>query len=135
MRKRSNRIRRPASKMLTPQQHTNLLVRARMVLQLLLSGDADPEYLATIAGIFNIAGAVGYLHRREDIVDVMATAQTIMSHLVADRRPPDPDEATTIKSSFNIADHYIGVQQKLTLLKATKYIEEEIAAGRALVAR
>lgn len=132
MRKRCNRTPRPASKMLAPAQHTDLMVLPRMHLHLLLSGQADPQYMTSIVGVFNIAGSIGHLHQRNDIVNSMANAQLIMESLITDRRPPTDEEGKTITACFNIADRYIGVQQKHTLLKAAEYVDTMIATGKAL---
>lgn len=133
MRKQCKRIKRPASKMISPAQHGSLMVLPRMHLNLLLGGNVDRQYMATLAGAFNIAGSVGYFHRRNDIVDTMAGAQEIMARLIEEFRAPDIDEGQTLTAAMNIADRYIGVQQKHTLLKAATYVEAEIAAGRSVV--
>lgn len=118
-----------AAKLMNLAEQTDLMVAPRLHLQMILGGQLDLEYLHSVAGVFNIAGALAnYRHRRE-LEETFDRAQLIMANLIQDLRAPTEDEAQQVTDSFNTADRLLRSQKKTDLAKVIAYVDRRIARG------
>lgn len=118
-----------ATKLMRPAEQTDLMVAPRLHLQMIISGQLDLEYLHSVAGVFNIAGALAnYRHRRE-LEEAFDRAQLIMASLIQDFRAPTDEEVQQITDSFNAADRLLRCQKKPDLAKVIAYVDRRIARG------
>jgi len=118
-----------ASKLMTRSEQTELLVVPRLHLQMIIGGQLDLEYLHSVAGVFNIAGALSnYRHRRE-LEEAFDRAQLIMASLIQDFRVPTDEELHQITDSFNVADRLLRSVKKPDLAKVIAYVDRRIAGG------
>lgn len=118
-----------ASKLMTRSEQTDLMVAPRLHLQMILGGQLDLEYLHSVAGVFNIAGALAnYRHRRE-LEEAFDRAQLIMASLIQEVRAPTGEEAQQVTDSFNAADRLLRCQTKTDLAKVIAYVDRRIARG------
>jgi translation initiation factor 2B subunit (eIF-2B alpha/beta/delta family) len=90
----------------------------------------DINYLKSVAGVFNIVGVLAHMHRNGQLQGNVDTAQQVLLGLIEEKRPPTPEEATLLRQVFNQADRYIGIQNTVSMAKAIRYTDREIAAGR-----
>lgn len=118
-----------ATKLMSRSEQTDLMVAPRLHLQMILGGRLDLEYLHSVAGVFNIAGALAnYRHRRE-LEEAFDKAQLIMANLIQDLRAPTEEEAQQVTDSFNAADRLLRSQKKTDLAKVIAYVDRRIARG------
>lgn len=106
-----------------------------MHLTLLLDGQYDDAYLASVLGLFNIGIALAGLSGSSARVSNFERAQRIVAEMARDMVVPDDRSLVFLKSCFNNLDHYIGVQNKSQLLRATKYVSDQIESGQAISVR
>ena len=67
MRKKNKRIIRPVAKPLTAKQKADIVIAPRMHLQMLLAGQYDVDYACSLAGVFNLSGALSHMYERNDL--------------------------------------------------------------------
>lgn len=133
MRKRSNRIRRPLAKLLTPAQHADLMIAPRMHLELVLNQTANIHYQKSVAGVLNISGVLAHMHGNAQLQTNFDNAQKVLVELIGAQRSPTSEEGSVLRQAFNQADSYIGIQNTLSMAKAIRYVDREIMAGRSTV--
>ncbi|MEY4593157.1 MAG: hypothetical protein RIR18_2052 [Pseudomonadota bacterium] len=124
-RKKSKRVVRSVSYLLPPNQHTDLMVQPRMHWTLILSGNFETEYLLSLIGLFNIAGAIAFIKKSQDLVKRYSEAQTTLLSALKSKSLSE-DEISLIGSSLNHVDRYLGVQTKQTIRAAVEYVQSAV---------
>lgn len=124
--------RRPESPWLRSNQKTDLMALPHMHLTRLLEGHLDADYLATLAGLFNIAAALANRRRLQDLEVAIDAAQQIVLQLMADFRVPSEAEGVDLQAAVVLADRLICRQSKKDLAEAIAYVDRRIAAGRTV---
>lgn len=118
-----------ATKLMTQRERTDLMVAPRLHLQMILGGQLEPEYLHSVAGVFNIAGALANYRRRRELEERFDRAQLIMAILIEELRAPTTEEAQLVTDSFNAADRLLSCQNKTDLAKVIAYVDRRISRG------
>ena len=120
---------------MTRSEHTDLMVAPRLHLQMILANQLDLEYLHSVAGVFNIAGALANYHHRRELEEAFDRAQLIMANLIQEFRAPTEEEGRRITDSFNAADRLLRSQTKPDLAKVIAYVDRRIAQGDVVLPR
>lgn len=120
--------RRQSTQLMTAAQRGNLMVLPNMHLYQLCTGQLDLDYLYSVAGVFNIAGALANARRRRELERQIDAAQRIMEDLIAAVRLPTADEASVLKAAFLRADRFISLQRKADIARAIAYVDRRIQA-------
>lgn len=118
--------RRQSTQLMTASERRNLMVLPHMHLHQICTDQLDLEYLHTIAGVFNIAGALANARRRRDLELEIDEAQLIMEDLIATVRLPTEVERAVLKAAFIRADHFITMQRKPDIARAIAYVDRRI---------
>ena len=126
MRKKSKRTIRPVAKPLTAKQRADIVIAPRMHLQMLLAGQYDVDYACSLAGVFNLSGALCYLYWRNELEETFDVAQELIVCLIREGRAPTDDEGRSLAEAFNLADAWITMQNTASLMKAVDYVEREL---------
>ncbi|MBK7462158.1 MAG: hypothetical protein IPJ50_04985 [Betaproteobacteria bacterium] len=126
MRKKNKRIIRPVAKPLTAKQKADIVIAPRMHLQMLLAGQYDVDYACSLAGVFNLSGALSHMYERNDLEQTFDLAQELIVCLIREERVPTDDERQLLAEAFNLADAWITMQNTVTLMKAVDYVEREL---------
>lgn len=126
MRKKSKRTIRPVAKPLTAKQKADIVIAPRMHLQMLLAGQYDVDYACSLAGVFNLSGALCYLYGRNELEETFDVAQELIVCLIREGRAPTDDEGRSLAEAFNLADAWITMQNTTSLMKAVDYVEREL---------
>ena len=126
MRKKNKRIIRPVAKPLTAKQKADIVIAPRMHLQMLLAGQYDVDYACSLAGVFNLSGALSHMYERNDLEQTFDLAQELNVCLIREERVPTDDERQLLAEAFNLADAWITMQNTVTLMKAVDYVEREL---------
>lgn len=126
MRKKNKRIIRPVAKPLTAKQKADIVIAPRMHLQMLLAGHYDVDYACSLAGVFNLSGALSHMYERNDLEQTFDLAQELIVCLIREERVPTDDERQLLAEAFNLADAWITMQNTVTLMKAVDYVEREL---------
>ena len=126
MRKKNKRIIRPVAKPLTAKQKADIVIAPRMHLQMLLAGQYDDDYACSLAGVFNLSGALSHMYERNDLEQTFDLAQELIVCLIREERVPTDDERQLLAEAFNLADAWITMQNTVTLMKAVDYVEREL---------
>lgn len=126
MRKKSKRTIRQVAKPLTAKQKADIVIAPRMHLQMLLAGQYDVDYACSLAGVFNLSGALCHLRGRNELEQAFDLAQELIVCLIRDGRAPIGAEGRSLAEAFNLADAWITMQNTATLMKAVDYVEREL---------
>ncbi len=118
--------------MLTPADHNRLMILPRMHLNLVLGGALEGEYLATIAGVFNIVIALAHIQGKPQRQAFFEKGQSVVFEMIKSRTLPDEGSLSVMLESFNSADHYIGIQQTVHIHRALTLVDKTIARGDAV---
>lgn len=97
---------------------------------MLLSQRYEHEYAASIGGIFNIATIMAHFKGHNELQAEFDKAQGVLVNLIEDGRAPDAAEGAQLCNAFNLADHWIGIQDSAVLTRAINYANKETAALR-----
>ena len=124
-------VRKKSSPYLAPEQFANLMVLPWVHFGMLKAGELELEYLYSLAGIFNIVGALANRQRKREMEDAVSAAQTVVSRLLEDCRCPDQGEIQQIAQTLQASDRYLARQQKRDIAIAIAYVERCIETGRA----
>ena len=136
MRKKSKRTIRPVAKPLTAKQKADIVIAPRMHLQMLLAGQYDVDYACSLAGVFNLSGALCHLYGRNELEQTFDVAQELIVCLIREVRAPKGDEGQSLAEAFNLADAWITMQNTASLMKAVDYVERQLVnkmTGRGMV--
>lgn len=126
MRKKSKRTIRLVAKPLTAKQKADIVIAPRMHLQMLLAGQYEVDYACSLAGVFNLSGALSRMYERNDLEQTFDLAQELIVCLIREERAPRDDEGQSLSEAFNLADAWITMQNTSTLMKAVDYLEREL---------
>jgi hypothetical protein len=126
MRKKSKRTIRLVAKPLTAKQKADIVIAPRMHLQMLLAGQYDVDYACSLAGVFNLSGALCHLYGRNELEQTFDVAQELIVCLIREERAPTDDEGQSLAEAFNLADAWITMQNTASLMKAVDYVEREL---------
>ena len=126
MRKKSKRTIRLVAKPLTAKQKADIVIAPRMHLQMLLAGQYDVDYACSLAGVFNLSGALCHLYGRNELEQTFDVAQELIVCLIREERAPTDDEGQSLAEAFNLADTWITMQNTASLMKAVDYVEREL---------
>ncbi|MFZ3037945.1 MAG: hypothetical protein WA112_11855 [Rugosibacter sp.] len=126
MRKKSKRTIRLVAKPLTAKQKADIVIAPRMHLQMLLAGQYDVDYACSLAGVFNLSGALCHLYGRNELEQTFDVAQEFIVCLIREERAPTDDEGQSLAEAFNLADAWITMQNTASLMKAVDYVEREL---------
>lgn len=132
MRKRGHRPRKAVGKLLSPASHEQLMVLPRVHLHMVLEGNLDGDYLATIAGVFNIVIALSHLQQKSDRQAFFERAQAIVLEMMRSQSLADDESQGILLQAFNQADYYIGIQQTRQIHRAMQLVEQSIQSGDAV---
>lgn len=127
MRKTAKRTPRPLAKPLTPKQRADLLIAPQLHMQMLLQNQFELDYLASIAGIFNLANVLAAQLNRNDLEAIFDTAQELLLRLIDAGRPPSADEAPSFLEAFAVASDWVTMQNTATLTRALRYANWELS--------
>lgn len=114
---------------LSGPEMVQILLRPHLHLaQLLSEGEANPYYLASIVGVFNVAMALAYMHKDIRSIhlyeSIQQTLLDIAAHGIATQ-----ETGLRLSKVFTIADQYIACQAKGDILRAIRLVEYQIAHG------
>ncbi|MFZ2972956.1 MAG: hypothetical protein WA049_09965 [Ferribacterium limneticum] len=126
MRKKSKRTIRLVAKPLTAKQKADIVIAPRMHLQMLLAGHYDVDYACSLAGVFNLSGALCHLYGRNELEQTFDVAQELIVCLIRECRAPTDDEGQSLAEAFNLADAWITMQNTTSLMKAVDYVERAL---------
>lgn len=126
MRKKSKRTIRPVAKPLTAKQKADIVIAPRLHLQMLLAGQYDVDYACSLAGVFNLSGALCHLYGRNELEQTFDLAQELIVCLIREGRAPTDGEGQSLAEAFNLADAWITMQNTATLMKAVDYVDREL---------
>ena len=93
---------------------------------MLLAGQYDVDYACSLAGVFNLSGALSHMYERNDLEQTFDLAQELIVCLIREERVPTDDERQLLAEAFNLADAWITMQNTVTLMKAVDYVEREL---------
>lgn len=91
---------------------------------MVLTQPAVLDYLYSVMGVFNIAFAVAYLQKDFPNKQQFTSAQIILMRLIEEHRSPDQDVGNSLRQCFNQADRYIGIQNRVSLLRAIEFTNQ-----------
>ena len=127
MRKRYKRITQFVSFQISQGQHTDLVLKPRIHLELLLTEAVNVHYQRSVLGVFDLAVALADLQGDRQTQDRFVAAQRVMYQLIYAGRSPGPQEADFLCQSFNQADHIFGRQSHTSFARALDAVDEIIA--------
>ena len=131
MRKRSKRVVRPVSTLISESQHSKLMLSPRMHFQLMLTQPPNADYQFSVLGVFNIAVAISHLQKKRQTQQTYENAQIVLMRLIQESRIPTYEEREFLTTCFNSADWMIGIQNRTSLVNAIKFVDQCIASGNA----
>ena len=102
----------------------------RMHLEMVLTQATNLDYQHSVLGVFNLGMALSHLKNKLQMQQEFEAAQRIMGNLIDEARCPTQEESVLLRQCFNLVDHTIGTQSKLTLIRAIELIDRPIAGGR-----
>ena len=110
--------------LISPAQHDDLMLGARLHLELVLTQEAVRDYQLSVLGVFNIAVALAHHQKKTPLQQHYEAAQLVMVELIQRQRPPDPVEGYLLRQTFNEADRYIGFQTQAKLVQAIEFASQ-----------
>jgi hypothetical protein len=90
------------------------------------AGQYDVDYACSLAGVFNLSGALCHLYGRNELEQTFDVAQELIVCLIREERAPTDDEGQSLAEAFNLADAWITMQNTASLMKAVDYVEREL---------
>ena len=96
--------------------------------QLMQTQEANADYVCSLAGIFNVATALAYMHKDKRAINLYASVQENLMD-VARFGIQNIDSAMRLLKVFNIAETYIEQQSRQDLLQAIRIVKYQIAHG------
>ena len=120
-----------SSPFLSSKQFTGLMVLPWAHFGMLKSGVFERDYAFTLAGTFNIVGAVANRKKNREIETEVSAVQLVVAQLLAEARCPTESEVQQIAKALQAADRYLARQPKHDLVQSILYVERCIAEGRA----
>ncbi len=106
-----------------------MLLPPRLHFELLLqSKETNAEYICSLAGVFNVATALAYMHKDKRAIHLYASVQESLIE-VARIGLQNGTTALRLLKVFNIADAYIEQQSRQDLLQAIRIVKYQIAHG------
>lgn len=126
---RVKRIATPAASRLTDPELVEIMLAPHLHLQqLLATGEASPDYLASVVGVINVATALAYLHKDKRSISLYESIQHTLLD-VARQGVADDETGERLQRVFTIADNYIAIQSKADVLRAIRLVEFQIEHG------
>jgi hypothetical protein len=123
MRKHCKRTSRPISALITPDQHTELILAPRLHLEMLLTQEvADEEYQHSVLGVYTLASVLAHMKNKPETQQYFEKAQRIMIQLIKEVRSPNLGERDFLLECFNQADCHFGIQHQETLVQAIRMV-------------
>ena len=126
MRKRSSRTVRPVAKYMTPRQSQQVVLNARMGLELLCQGTATEAHLQAILGFLNLGSALFFLAEEEDLMMEVERAQVVLAGLRSGESVvyalPEGEARTQVLAVFNFVDEFVRKQTLPALQRAFDFL-------------
>lgn len=95
---------------------------------MLLSERYEPEYVASVGNIFNIANTVAYFKGYAELQAKFEKAQDVLVKLIRDAHAPDVTEGALLREAFNLADQWISMHDTAILTRAINYANKQSVA-------
>lgn len=120
----------PADRLSTIE-FVDMMLPPRLHLDLLISGGpTEPDHLTSIAGVFNVATALAYLHRDARAIPFYESAGASLID-IARRGLPDDATVRRLIRAFNAAEADLAACGRLELLRAVQLVRQQIHSGQA----
>ena len=112
-------------------EFVDMMLPPRLHLDLLISGGpSHPEHLTSIAGVFNVATALAYLHRDARAIPFYESAGACLLD-IARRGLPDEATAQRLIRYFNAAEADLANCGRPELMRAVQLVRQQIHSGQA----
>lgn len=135
MSKRTPRRPRPAYKIITPQQHQELVIGPRMAQALLYCGQATMAHVQTIVGLLNLVSVLVTNSHNDHLREPVFKAQQYLVQLEPDSEGHYHLDAGArqdlLSQVLDRADRLLSLQSNGVLLRALDYMERAFAGGRS----
>ena len=122
---------KPQISLLTKAEHNNLMLLPYVHLALVLEGSADRQHVHTLAGLFNIAGALASYRHNHKLLATINEAQGIVTALLRGETSLLDAHKPILRTAVNRSRAYLEKASRADLARTVAWVDTQIAKGNA----